>query len=100
MRAHRIRDFPSPWTVKHITGGFEVLDANGQSIVSVYGRETRVDADTGPPLSMDEARDIATNIAMVPTVLALKDVFRFCLKVLAFAFGILIAAALAVHVTS
>ena len=49
---------------------------------------------------MDEARDIATNIAMVPTVLALKDVFRFCLKVLAFAFGILIAAALAVHVTS
>ena len=53
-----------------------MLDANGQSIVSVYGRETRVDADTGPPLSMDEARDIATNIAMVPTVLALKDVFR------------------------
>ena len=77
-----------------------MLDANGQSIVSVYGRETRVDADTGPPLSMDEARDIATNIAMVPTVLALKDVFQFCLKVLAFAFGILIAAALAVHVTS
>ena len=100
MHPHSIRDFPSPWTVKHIAGGFEVLDANGQSLAYVYGRETRADADTAALLTIDEARDIATNIAMVPTVLALKDAFRFCLKVLAFVFGILIAAALAAHLTS
>ena len=46
MPPHSIRDFPSPWTVKHIAGGFEVLDANGQSLAYVYGRETRADADT------------------------------------------------------
>ena len=100
MSQHSNRVFPSPWTVKHIAGGFEVLDANGQSLAYVYGRETRADADTAALLTIDEARDIATNIAMVPTVLALKDAFRFCLKVLALVFGLILAAALAEHVIS
>jgi hypothetical protein len=100
MSQHSNRVFPSPWTVKHIAGGFEVLDANGQSLAHVYGRETQADADTAAMPTMDEAREIANNIAMVPTVLALKDAFRFCLKVFAFVFGILIAAALAAHVIS
>ena len=100
MPQHSIRNFPSPWTVKPIAGGFEVLDANGQSLAYVYGRETRADADTAALLTIDEARDIATNIAMVPVVLALKEVFRFCLKILAFLFGILFAAALAAYLTS
>jgi hypothetical protein len=33
-----------------------VLDANGQSLAYVYGRETRADADTAHVLTMDEAR--------------------------------------------
>jgi len=28
------RRFPPPWTVEQITGGFKVLDANGQALVS------------------------------------------------------------------
>jgi len=31
----------APWTVEQIPGGFKVLDANGQSLAYVYGRETR-----------------------------------------------------------
>ena len=77
-----------------------MLDANGQSLAHVYGRVTQADADTAAMPTMDEAREIASNIAMVPTVLALKDAFRFCLKVLALVFGLILAAALAVHVIS
>src|SRR5262249_19079183 len=35
------RRFPPPWTVEQISGGFKVLDANGQSLAYVYGRETK-----------------------------------------------------------
>jgi hypothetical protein len=42
--------------VEQIPGGYKVLDANGQSLAYVYGRETRADADTAHVLTMDEAR--------------------------------------------
>jgi len=38
------RRFPPPWQVEQIPGGFKVLDANGQSLVYVYARETREQA--------------------------------------------------------
>jgi hypothetical protein len=52
--------FPQPWTVEQIPStcglsGFEVLDANGQSLAYVYGRETKADADIAKVLTMDEA---------------------------------------------
>ena len=34
-----------PLSVEQIPGGYKVLDANGQSLAYVYGRETRADAD-------------------------------------------------------
>jgi len=40
-----MRRFPPPWTVEKIPGGFKVIDANGQSLAYVYGRETKADAD-------------------------------------------------------
>jgi hypothetical protein len=64
------RRFPAPWTVEQIPGGYKVLDANGQSLAYVYGRETKADADTAGVLTMDEARRIASNIAKLPTFLA------------------------------
>jgi hypothetical protein len=36
------RRFPPPWTVEQIPGGYKVLDANGQSLAYVYGRETAI----------------------------------------------------------
>jgi hypothetical protein len=50
--------------------GYKILDANGQSLAYVYGRENRADADTAHVLTMDEARRIAGNIAKLPTYLA------------------------------
>jgi len=63
-----MRHFPPPWTVEQIPGscslcGFKVLDANGQSLAYVYGRETKRDADIAKVLTMDEGRRIASNIA-------------------------------------
>ena len=40
-----MRRFPPPWTVEQIPGGYKVLDASGQFLAYVYGRETQADAD-------------------------------------------------------
>ena len=68
-----IRRFPPPWTVEQIPGGYKVLDANGQSLAYVYGRETKADADTAQVLTMDEARRIASNIAKLPNYLGAPE---------------------------
>jgi len=41
--------------VEQIPGGFKVLDANGQSLAYVYGRETKADADIAKVLTMAPA---------------------------------------------
>ena len=63
------RRFPAPWTVEKIPGGFEVLDANGQSLAYVYSRETKDAALIAKVLTEGEARRIASNIAKLPTLL-------------------------------
>ena len=68
-----MRRFPPPWTVVQIPGGYKVLDAGGQSLAYVYGRETKADADIANVLTTDEARRIASNIAKLPDLLGKKD---------------------------
>jgi len=60
------RRFPPPWQVEQIPGGFKVVDASGQSLVYVYARETREQADIAKALTFDEARRIAVNVAKLP----------------------------------
>jgi len=60
----RPRRFPAPWTAEKIPGGYKALDATDQSLAYVYGRETKADADIAKALTMDEARRIASNIAV------------------------------------
>lgn len=62
------RRFTPPWQVEQTPGGFKV-DANGQSLVYVYARETRAAADIAHTLTFDEARRIASNIAKLPILL-------------------------------
>ena len=61
-----MRRFPAPRSVEQIPGGYKVLDANGQSLAYVYGRETKADVDIANVLTMDEVRRIASNIAKLP----------------------------------
>ena len=56
--------------MEQIPRGYKVLDANGQALAYVYGRETRADADTANVLTMDEARRMASNIVKLPNYLA------------------------------
>ena len=63
------RSFPSPWTVKRISGGLKVCDANGQTLAHVYGHADPHDVATTTSLTLDEARRIASNIAKLPTLL-------------------------------
>ena len=69
MAISSVRRFPPPWTVEQIPGGYKVLDATGQSLAYVYGRETKAEADIAKMLTMDEARRIASNIAKLPKLL-------------------------------
>jgi len=66
LNSANARRFRPPWTVEQIPGGYKVLDANGQSLAYVYGRETKADADIASVLTMDEARCIASNIGKLP----------------------------------
>jgi hypothetical protein len=68
--SQRTRRFPPPWTVEQMPGGYKVLDATGQALAYIYGREIRADAATAHVLTMDEARRIAAKIAKLPALLA------------------------------
>jgi hypothetical protein len=60
------RRFPRPWTVTEGERWFVVSDHDGQKIAYVYFDDPRAAAE---PLTRDEARRIAANIAKLPGLL-------------------------------
>jgi hypothetical protein len=57
------RRFPPPWSVEEQKTWFAVRDRNGQQLAYVYFDDPRAAAK---PLTRDEARRIAPNIAKLP----------------------------------
>jgi hypothetical protein len=57
------RPFPPPWTVENKDAYFIVRDRDGQALAYVYAERTGT-----RPLTRDEARRIAANIAKLPEV--------------------------------
>ena len=52
-----------------MSGGFQVIDANGQSLAYFYARENDHDANTAGVLTIDEARPTRGNFARLPELL-------------------------------
>jgi hypothetical protein len=63
------RRLPSPWHAEKFSGGYVVRDANGFAVAYVYGRSTEAEAMEAKQMTMDEARQVASNIAKLPEML-------------------------------
>lgn len=55
-----MRQFPAPWTIEALDGGFKV------TLCYVYGQKEARDAEVAKGLTLDEARRIAANVAKLP----------------------------------
>jgi len=60
------RRFPPPWTAEETEACFIVRDHNGQAIAYVYFEEESGRRAAAKPLTREEARRIAANIAKLP----------------------------------
>jgi hypothetical protein len=60
--------FPAPWRIVELPNGFAVEDATGKQIGVFYGRALDIAGYTGM-MTMDEAREMAIDVAKLPELL-------------------------------
>jgi len=63
------RRFRAPWTVEELEAAFVVRDRNGRPLTHVYYEDQQGPRSSAKPLSRDEARQIATDVAKLPKLL-------------------------------
>ena len=64
-------DFPPPWSVEELVGCIIVWDRNGQALTYVYFEDDPRRRSVAKLLTRDDARQIAANIARLPSLLGL-----------------------------
>jgi hypothetical protein len=61
--------FPPPWSLEELEGCIIVWDGNGQAITYVYFEDDPRRRSLAKLLTRDDARQIAANIAKLPSLL-------------------------------
>jgi hypothetical protein len=62
--------FPSPWRSEKVPGGYAVRDASGRIVAHIFGRtEPWICPGVPAPLTLDEAKEMAVNIAKAGAIL-------------------------------
>ena len=62
-------DFPPPWSVEELDGCIIVWDRNGKALTYVYFEDAPRRRSAAKLLRRDDARQIAANIARLPSLL-------------------------------
>jgi hypothetical protein len=62
-------DFPPPWSVEELDGCIIVWDRNGQALIYIYFEDDPRRRSVAKLLTRDDARQIAANIARLPSLL-------------------------------
>jgi hypothetical protein len=70
MMADGRRRFPPPWTVEETASCFIVRDHNRRALAFVYCEDEPGRRTATKPLTKDEARRIAANIAKLPELVS------------------------------
>ena len=68
-----MQDFPAPWRVERIPGGFLVRDKARRPVARVYGQEKPI---VPGAMTLDQAEEMALTIATLPEILRESEDFH------------------------